>query len=252
MGIERKNANNPRCSPWDEDSLLPLSALQHLVFCERQCALIHIERIWRDNSPTLEGSHQHKWVHEELPRREVRGDVVILRGLALRSTELGIIGRSDVVEMHRKGSAGVETSPGGLPEAIQMEDMNGFWTPFPVEYKHGKPKPDHCDDVQLCAQALCIEEMMRVRVPEGALFYGKVRRRHDVLIGDELRKLTREIAERLHKLIEKGITPKAEKAPKCKSCSLLQVCMPKATGGSRSSKAYLLRRVDEALRGGEG
>lgn len=231
-----------------EDELLPLSALQHLVFCERQCALIHIEQVWEDNALTLDGSHLHHRVDEEAPRREVRGDLVILRGVALRSLELGLVGRADVVELHRASPPGTggEAST-GPPPAVRVPSLNGWWTPFPVEYKRGKPKPDSCDEVQLCAQALCLEEMMGVRIDEGALFYGRRQRRHPVAFGEALRNATREAAARLHGLISAGVTPPAKKEPKCRSCSLLTLCMPEAMSRGRSARRYVEASLDRAL-----
>ena len=123
---------------FSEDELLPLSALQHLLFCERQCALIHIEQAWAENRLTVEGKNLHAKVHEA--DDESRGDLRIVRGLRLRSLRLGLVGQADVVEFHKQGDA---------------------WLPFPVEYKRGKPKPEPCDEVQLCAQAICLEEMTR-------------------------------------------------------------------------------------------
>ena len=171
---------------YTEDDLLPLSALQHLIFCERQCALIHIEQAWAENLFTAEGRIMHERVHEE--GRESRGDIRVEHGLSLRSLRLGLIGKADVVEFHRwKG---------------------GSWLPFPVEYKRGKPKKDNSDRVQLCAQALCLEEMLNIAVPEGALFYGKNRRRAEVVFDIPLRKETEDAAIRLHELIASGRTPK--------------------------------------------
>ena len=140
---------------YSEDDLIMISALQHFAFCPRQCALIHIEQVWTESGLTAEGRIMHEKVHEE--QRESRGAVRIECGIPLRSLRLGLIGKADVVEFHRIGK--------------------GVWQPFPVEYKRGKPKPDHCDKVQLCAQAMCLEEMLSVPVPEGALFYGRTRRR---------------------------------------------------------------------------
>jgi CRISPR-associated exonuclease Cas4 len=233
-----------------EDHLLPLSALQHLVFCERQCALIHLEQLWKDNAFTLEGSHLHGRVDGDAPHREVRGDLVILRGLALRSLELGLVGRADVVELHRAASAGDRS---GRPVAVSVCGLRGLWTPFPVEYKRGKPKADSCDKVQLCAQALCLEEMMNVHVPEGALFYGRRQQRYPVELGDELRRETCDAARRLHELISAGVTPPATKEPKCRRCSLLPICMPEAMSRGRSARRYVEASVFDALenRGGD-
>jgi CRISPR-associated exonuclease Cas4 len=235
-----------------EEDLLPLSALQHLVFCERQCALLHIENVWEENSLTIEGTHFHQKVHEDLPRREVRGDMVLLRGLSLRSLRLGLVGRADVVELHRVGPGAGETVRDGTRLSIPIQGLPGLWIPFPVEYKLGKPKQDRSDDVQLCAQALCLEEMLHVQVREGALFYGRVRRRHAVLLDETLRDLTRATAERLHRLIESGRTPVAREEPKCGNCSLKDLCLPDAAAPGRSATGYLSRHVEQLLQEVDG
>jgi CRISPR-associated exonuclease Cas4 len=204
---------------YTEDELLPISALQHLLFCERQCALIHLEQLWDENRLTVEGKHLHDRAHER--EDESRGDVRIARGLRLRSLRLGLTGMADVVEFRR-----------GPDDA---------WEPFPVEYKRGKPKFDHCDAVQLCAQALCLEEMLTVSVPTGALFYGAVRRREDVAFDDALRAHTAQAAARLHALITSGQTPPPAYGPKCKQCSLLNLCMPESMQRGKSVARYLAR-----------
>lgn len=236
---------------YGEDDLLPLSALQHLVFCERQCALIHIEQAWRDSALTLEGTHMHERADDSGPRRETRGDLIISRGLPLRSYELGLVGRADVVEFHRVTASGqpheppeprAACAPGhaeGHGLAIPLEDARGMWVPFPVEYKRGKPKLDRCDEVQLCAQALCIEEMLDVHVPAGALFYGRTLRRQDVEINEPLRKETADTARHLHELVAAGVTPKAVREPKCEKCSMLPLCLPEAMSTRRSAVRYL-------------
>jgi CRISPR-associated exonuclease Cas4 len=222
-----------------EDELLPLSALQHMVFCERQCALIHVEGQWKDNPLTIEGSHLHRRVDEEAPRREVRGDLVILRGLALRSLRMGLVGRADVVELHRRDP--------GVSNAVPVQGLGGQWLPYPVDYKRGKPKDDRCDDVQLCAQALCLEEMLDVHVPEGALFYGRQQRRHVVPFDQELRRNTEDVARRLRELVNSGKTPRAEKTAKCKKCSLLAICMPEAMRRGCSARRYLHTTLSDVL-----
>jgi len=206
---------------YSEDDLILLSALQHYIFCPRQCALIHVEQIWSENLLTAEGRIMHERVHEE--GRESRGDVRIERGVPLRSLRLGLSGMADVVEFHRQ--------------------PDGSWKPFPVEYKRGKPKPDDCDRVQLCAQALCLEEMLKVEIPSGAIFYGKTRHRHDVVFDEALRKETEETAEQVHKLIESGVTPRPVYQSKCDSCSLFESCLPKTIEKTRSVQKYLLRET---------
>ncbi|MEI8120861.1 MAG: CRISPR-associated protein Cas4 [bacterium] len=202
--------------------MLPISALQHLLFCERQCALIHIEHVWEENRLTVEGKNMHERVHEQTS--DSRPGIRIARGLRLRSLQHGLVGMADVVEFHLKSEISILKSPG---------------LPFPVEYKRGKPKADHCDEVQLCAQALCLEEMLGVPIPGGALFYGATHRRQDVDFDEPLRALTIQAARRLHVLIETGITPPAEFGPKCDHCSLLNVCMPKYAANEKSVARYL-------------
>lgn len=204
---------------YSEEDLLPLSALQHLLFCARQCALIHIERIWEENRLTAEGRVLHERAHEAAA--ETRGGVRVVRGLRLRSLRLGLIGMTDVVEFRA-----------GLP--------------FPVEYKRGKPKPGVCDAVQICAQALCLEEMLEVAVPAGALFYGLSRRRQDVDFTEALRRATEDAARGLHELFDAGITPPAVYAKeRCDRCSLARLCMPENAGRGKSATRYLQRIAAE-------
>jgi CRISPR-associated exonuclease Cas4 len=206
---------------YTEDDLLPLSGLQHLIFCERQCALIHVEGVWADNARTLEGTHLHR--KADAGPRETRGDLRVTRAVPLRSLRLGLIGKADVVEWHRA--------------------PDGAWRPFPVEYKRGRPKADRCDEVQVCAQALCLEEMLGVAIPAGALFYGLSRRRQDVPFDTSLRAATEAAAVRLHELVASGRTPRARRAPKCESCSLLPLCLPEPAAGARSAARYLERAL---------
>jgi CRISPR-associated exonuclease Cas4 len=216
-----------------EDELLPLSALQHIVFCERQCALIHVEQVWKDNALTLTGSHMHARVNEDAPRRELRGDLLISRRVALRSFELGVSGIADVVEFHRAVSG--DEAQG----TVDLPGLAGRWRALPVEYKRGRPKGSACDEVQLCAQAICLEEMLGLRIPEGALFYGVTKHRHAVILDPVLRTATREAATRLHALFRSGETPRARREPKCRRCSLLELCCPDAMGPRRSARRFL-------------
>jgi CRISPR-associated exonuclease Cas4 len=218
-----------------EDDLLPLSALQHLLFCERQCALIHLEQIWVENRLTVEGRHLHE--RTDSGERESRGDLRIARGLPLHSFRLGLSGKADTVELHRLEQA----APG---VGAVLPDAEGVWRPFPVEYKRGKPKSHRADEVQLCAQALCLEEMLGAPVPAGALYYGQTRHRLDVPFDHDLRRLTEETAVWLHALIASGVTPPPVREPKCESCSLLEVCMPAAP--AKSAHAYLDRLLRQA------
>ncbi|NNN05080.1 MAG: CRISPR-associated protein Cas4 [Elusimicrobia bacterium] len=215
-----------------EADCLPLSALQHLAFCERQCALIHIEGLWAENSFTVEGQHLHEKVDSQ--GSDSRGSVRTARGLPLRCLRLGLVGKADAVEFHR-----IESAPAVAVRGIRLEDVEGLWLPFPVEYKRGKPKRDRRDEVQLCGQALCLEEMLQTSIPEGALFYGQTRRREPVTFDADLRRETEEVAQRLHRLIASGITPRAAREPKCDNCSLLDLCLPDGNAPGRSAAAYL-------------
>jgi CRISPR-associated exonuclease Cas4 len=212
--------------PFAEDDLLPLSALQHLLFCERQCALIHIEGVGSENRLTVEGQQLHE--RADSGTTETRGSVRTARALPLRSLRLGLSGRADVVEFHH-GDGG---------EVVQV---------VPVEYKRGRPKRDHSDEVQLCAQALCLEEMLGLRIEGGALFYGQTRRRTDVSFTDELRRITESSAVRLHTLIGSRVTPRVKREAKCDGCSLIDWCLPDVTGGRRSAAMYTQRALDAAF-----
>jgi len=217
-----------------EDDLLPLSALQHLLFCERQAALIHLERVWAENPLTVEGRHLHE--RADGGEGESRGEVRVARGLPLRSCRLGLAGKADVVELHRLAA--------GEPGAC-LPDVAGAWRPFPVEYKRGRPKRHRADEVQICAQGLCLEEMLGAPVPAGALFYHQTRRRLEVAFDPVLRQLTEEAAARLHRLFDSRLTPPPVREPKCDRCSLLPICMPDAP--AHSARRYLDRLTRQAL-----
>ena len=206
-----------------ERELIPISALNQYSYCPRRCAMIHIEQVWTENRFTAEGRIMHERVHDE--SRESRGDIRIDYGVSLRSLRLGLIGKADVVEFHRR--------------------LDGSWRPFPVEYKRGKPKADDCDKVQLCAQAICLEEMLSVAIPEGALFYGQTRHRLDVVFDEDLRRKTEETARKAHDLVASGRTPPPIYEKRCESCSLMADCLPKTIQKRRSVKNYLTRMLEE-------
>jgi CRISPR-associated exonuclease Cas4 len=217
---------------YSEDDLLPLSGLQHLHFCERQWGLIHIEQQWEENRLTAEGRVLHERAHES--GSESRPGVLVARGLYLQSLRLGLAGQADAVEFQEVGS----TAPG----AIQLPGRKGWWRPFPVEYKRGEPKADSCDEVQLCAQAMCLEEMFGAAIGSGALFYGRRRRRTEVRFAGELRAHTEELARRMHQLFSAGTTAAAY-AKKCDRCSLYDRCMPRATSKRTTVERYLARAL---------
>jgi len=208
-----------------EDNFIMISALQHYVFCPRQCALIHIEDVWQENLYTTRGALLHEKVDSDT--FETRGATKTVRGLRIHSYRLGITGRADVVEFRRPQSGGA------APEVV------------PVEFKAGKPKEDLSDKVQLCAQALCLEEMLNTKIWRGEFFYGRIRRRVAVEIGEELRKQTEEIIAAVHDLVSRGRVPvldeliqqagvsMARYLKKCQRCSLQEVCQPKAMSGRK-------------------
>ena len=206
-----------------EADLVPLSALQHYMFCPRQCALIHVEQIWVESGSTAEGRILHERVDQS--GAEKRRDVKRVFGLPIRCLRLGLVGKADVVEFHRQA--------------------DGRWMPYPVEHKRGRRKQEDWDRVQVCAQALCLEEMLGLSVPEGALFYGKEQRREVVAINDALRRETEEIAGAVHRMLAEGRTPPPEYAPKCDSCSLEGICLPRGVGGRGSQVARYLAKVME-------
>ena len=191
----------PPPDPAAEDALIPLSALQHHLFCPRQCALIHVEQLWAEDVATAEGRILHERADAGKP--ETRPGVRIARGLSLRSFALGVSGKADVVEFHGKAEK-----------------------PFPVEYKRGKPKAHRADEVQLCAQGICLEEMFGVSVEEGALFYGETRRRTPIAFDAPLRALTARVAIAARDNILGGRTPLPVKMPACRRCSLQSLCQP--------------------------
>jgi CRISPR/Cas system-associated exonuclease Cas4 (RecB family) len=301
---------------YDEADLLPISALQHLAFCERQWALIHLEGQWAENPLTVEGHHLHDRTHQ--PETESRGDLRIARGLRLRSLRLGLSGIADVVEFHRVDSNEVhchserseeprpdpQTRPRllatarqrschsresgnpvrsgdvdprfrggdegssfisiggpqahdnlgmtqagagqgtGLPAGVPLPGLRGLWQPAPVEYKRGRPKLGPYDEIQLCAQALCLEEMLGVAISAGALYYGQPHQRQEVALNVELRERTEKLAARLHELTRIGRTPLAIYEKKCERCSLLTLCMPRTTGGRKSVDRYVASMTD--------
>ncbi len=205
---------------YSDEDLLPLSALQHFLFCERQCALIHIEQMWTENLYTIEGELLHARAHSG--SREARPTKRTEFGMPIRSLSLGLSGKTDAVEYGADGSILV------------------------VEYKRGRPKSGNADEVQLCAQALCLEEMRGEVIKEGALYYGKTRRRKLVPFDAALRELTKVTSERLHEFVRAGQTPlPTYVSAKCSRCSLLRLCMPKKLGKSMSVDRYLSRMLKE-------
>ncbi len=223
---------------FSDDDLLPISALQHLIFCERQCALIHVERLWAENRLTVEGRQLHDRAHEGPD--EYRANVTVARGLQLRSSRLGLFGVADVVELHHGRGASSRDSLGAYQRIL------------PIEYKRGKPKEDDSDRVQLCAQAMCLEEMLQHDISCGYLFYGKRKRRTEVKFDGRLRSRTRDASLRLHEMIANRETPRARREPKCNSCSLVELCLPDGTGPGVNVGSRFQRHLDAAVASDDG
>jgi CRISPR-associated exonuclease Cas4 len=217
-----------------EDELLPISALQHLLFCERQCALIHVEQVWQENRLTAEGKVLHEKAHQQ--GHETRTSVRSVRSLHLRSLAFGISGVADVVEFHAPaGQRAAELSEDSF--WAQKSVLRG-WKVFPIEYKRGKRKTTRVDEVQLCAQALCLEEMLDTNVPDGAIFYGQEQGRVGIAFDPGLRNLTAKLCIRLREVLCGQVTPAAIRKPSCRRCSLIDICMPEVTAGHESVESY--------------
>lgn len=218
---------------YSEDSLLPLSGLQHFAFCKRQWALIHVERQWDDNLSTVEGHHLHEKVHSGL-HSESHGEIIIARSVPLVSYGLGLHGVADLVEFHRTDAG----------QGVALPNREGFWHLRPVEYKRGRPKQDDRDEVQLCAQAMCLEEMLGTEIDEGSFFYGRTRRRVKIAFASDLRERVTELVREMHELFTHDITPVAPAGVPCHLCSLKDLCVPKLTRGRKTVGDYLRRHLE--------
>lgn len=191
-----------------------LSALQHFAFCRRQWGLIFLERQWAENARTAEGHVFHETAHHG-PESEARGELLILRGLRVASPSLRLGGICDVVEFHRS------------PSGVSLAGREGLWLPYPVEYKRGSDQTQESDEVQLCGQALCLEEMLCCQIPEGSLFYGETRRRTRVAFDGTLRQRTLDLLHELLGYMDRGYTPGAKLHKGCNACSLRDICLLK-------------------------
>lgn len=199
---------------YQEENYLSLSGIQHFEFCRRQWALIHIEQQWQENVRTLEGQFLHEKVHNE-DRPEKRGNIIISRSVPVFSRILGVSGICDVVEFHL------------VEDGINIYGREGLYRPIPVEYKRGKPKKNDADNMQLCAQALCLEEMLLCNIDFGYLYYGEIQQRSMVIFDDRLREKVRKAFKEMHQLYERRYTPKVKMTKSCKACSLMDICIPK-------------------------
>jgi CRISPR-associated exonuclease Cas4 len=207
-----------------DDDLLPLRYLNDLLFCERRLALHLVEQIWKDNQYTAEGVYAHRKVDQTANLK--RSDHRNVTAMMLVSYRLGVTGKADLVEFRSDG------------------DVTSFNVPYPVDFKRGRKKRWDNDEVQLCAQAMCLEEMLNVPVPKGAIFHIKSQHRREVLFDESLRQQTITAAARLHEIFDTRITPPAEWKPRCKGCSLLETCMPKAWRPKATAAKYLANLIE--------
>lgn len=217
---------------YKEEDWLQLAGLQHFSFCRRQWALIHIEQQWAENLRTTDGQILHEKVHDP-DQRETRGDLIITRDMAIHSADLGISGACDVVEFHRDGA--------GIP----IPGREGLWQPFPVEYKRGSSKTNDADRLQLCAQAMCLEEMLCCDIPQGALYYAQPRRRETVCFTAELREQVRSLLGQMHALYQRSHTPRVRTGKGCSACSLKELCLPKLNRRKPVAE-YLRNNMEDA------
>lgn len=217
---------------YSNDDLLMLSGIQHFALCERQWALIHIEQQWEENVRTTEGHHLHERV-DNPDESDKRGKVITYRAYPLISYELGLTGRADVVELLFSEENGVV-----------IEGQKGKWILHPVEYKRGKAKPDDRDAVQVCAQAMCLEEMFNTKIQQGSLFYAETRRRVILEFTPEIRQRVIELARKMHQLFDSGTTPSPVYKSHCKACSLVHICLPKSISGRMKASEYLRNELE--------
>jgi CRISPR-associated exonuclease Cas4 len=210
---------------YNEEEFLMLSGLQHFLFCRRQWALIQIENQWADNFRTVDGTLIHLNAHDS-GLRESRGDRVMVRGMKVFSRTLGVSGQCDVLEFVR--------SDDGIP----LDGREGLWRPYPVEYKRGSPNSQSGDTLQLCGQAMCLEEMLCCSIPEGALYFHEIRQRKVVQFTEELRQKVRDSLLEMHDLYRRGHTPKVKPTKSCNACSMKELCLPKLMN-KRSVMEYL-------------
>ncbi len=230
---------------YTSDELLPLSGLQHFLFCRRQWALIHVEQQWKDNALTMEGKLLHKRVDNPF-FSETRNGLITARALPVASYRLGLSGKCDVVEFTLMPSPPAPLPTDGGGEGVKLPGREGLYLPAPVEYKRGHEKREPVDEIQLCAQAMCLEEMLSVSIPRGWLYYGETRRRTAVELTGELRDLVRQMSEEMHAYFSRGYTPRVKTSKGCRSCSLADICLPVLQENVVSASKYIQMQVKNA------
>lgn len=218
---------------YKEEEYLQLSGIQHFRFCRRQWALIHIEDQWAENIRTAEGELLHERAHDP-GLREKRSDRILVHDLAVFSPTLGVSGACDIVEFRRAA------------QGISLPGETGLFQPYPVEYKRGSPREDSANELQLCGQAMCLEEMLCCDIERGALYFGETRRRVEIEFVPELRREVTDTFAEMHELYRRGRTPKVKPTKSCNACSLKELCLPGLLRRS-SVKAYLQRYMEETV-----
>lgn len=219
---------------YNDDELLMLSGIQHFRFCPRQWALIHLEQQWVDNLLTIEGEILHRRVDDPFYRQKC-GEFISLRSVSIASHELGLYGITDIVELHPTSDES---------NAISHPKYPGLWQPYPIEYKHGKPKQNEIDEVQLAAQAICLEEQYGITISAGAFFYGEIRHRVEVPITHQLRLIVKQCAAEMHQTYQSRHIPPIQNGKQCTRCSLKNICMPQ-TSNQPTATDYLKRNLYE-------
>lgn len=210
---------------YKEEEFILLSGIQHFSFCRRQWALIHLEQQWKENVKTVEGNILHERCHDEL-FEEKRKDLIVTRGMRVFSSTLGVVGQCDVVEFLQaeKGAA--------------LAKRGGLWRPCPIEYKHGHAKSIDADRLQLCCQAMCLEEMLLCSVDIGYLYYAETHRREEVAFSTEIRTKVNDMLQEMHKYFKLGYTPNCKPKPCCRACSLQTICLPEMFKKKSVKKYY--------------
>jgi CRISPR-associated exonuclease Cas4 len=215
------------------DEWLLLSGIQHFIFCRRQWALIHIEQQWQENALTAEGRILHRRA-DDVFFTEKRQGVIVARSVPVSSPGLGLTGLCDVVEFT------------AAPEGVQLPRRDGFYQPAPVEYKRGRKKHNHCDEAQLCAQAMCLEEMLATIIPTGYIYYAQTRRREAVTLTDDLRDKVLKAVQEMHAYYQRSYTPKVKPSKACRSCSLADICLPDLQNKVMAASKYIRQHMAEA------
>lgn len=215
------------------DDLLPLSGIQHFLFCRRQWALIHVERQWQENALTVEGQILHSRVDDPYFTEKRKG-VIVARAVPVASPSLGLSGICDVVEFTQS------------PQGVSLPGYNGLYLAAPVEYKRGKPKQEESDAAQLCAQAICLEDMLALSIPTGYLYYGQTRRRVAIDLNDALRALVRKAAQEMHAYFQRGYTPRVKPFKGCRACSLADICLPNLQSQVLPASSYIQQQIEGA------